>query len=127
MTIREEITVPVPCARVFETLTRSEKFSELTGGAPAEIDGASGGAFSVFGGAIHGRNVECTAGERVVQAWRVKAWERGLYSIVRFELRAEGSGTRVSLEHTGYPEAQREHLASGWKTNYLDPMRRLFG
>ena len=65
--------------------------------------------------------------ERVVQAWRAKTWEPGLYSIVRFELRAEGTGTRVSLEHSAYPDAQREHLSAGWKTNYLEPMRRLFG
>ena len=127
MTIHEELTVPVPPSRVFEVLTHAARFSELSGGAPAEIDGAAGGAFSLFGGAIHGRNLECAPGERVVQAWRAKSWEAGLYSIVRFELRAEGSGTRVSLEHTAYPDAQREHLAAGWKTNYLEPMRRLFG
>jgi activator of HSP90 ATPase len=127
MTIRDELTVPATPDRVFEVLTRSDRFSALTGGAPAVIDGAAGGAFSLFGGAIEGRNIECAPGERVVQAWRPKTWEAGQYSLVRFELRPEGSGTRVTLEHSAYPDAQREHLATGWRTNYLEPMRRLFG
>jgi len=126
MSIRQEIFVAAPPARVFEVLTRAEAFSSLTGGAPAEIDASDGGAFSIFGGMIQGRNVESVPGARLVQAWRPKTWAPGLYSLVRFDLRAESDGTRVSLEHVGYPEEQREHLASGWQANYLEPLRKLF-
>src|SRR4051812_8391037 len=102
--IHQEIVVNSPPARVYEALTKAVGFGPMTGGAPTEIDGQSGGAFSLFGGMIHGRNVECSAGERVVQAWRVKVWEPGLYSIVRFELRPEGTSTRVVLDHSAFPE-----------------------
>jgi activator of HSP90 ATPase len=126
MSICQEIFVSASPAQVFEVFTQADAFTRMSGGAPAEIDAADGGAFSLFGGAIHGRNVECVPGTRVVQAWRTKAWKPGQYSFVRFDLRPEGDGTRVSLEHVGYPEEQREHLVSGWQANYMEPLRKLF-
>jgi activator of HSP90 ATPase len=125
--IHQEVVVAAPPAKVYAVLTEGELFSKMSGGAPAEIDGAAGGVFSCFGGMIHGQNVECLPGERVVQAWRVKTWEPGLYSIVRFDLRAEKQGTRVVLDHTGFPDGQAEHLGKGWQDNYLEPLRKLFG
>lgn len=124
--IHQEIVVAAPAAKIYAVLTEGALFSKMTGGAPAEIDASAGGVFSCFGGMIHGRNVECVPGERLVQAWRVKTWEPGLYSIVRFALRGEGPGTRVVLDHAGYPDGQGEHLGKGWQDNYLDPLRKLF-
>ena len=125
MAIREQIVVSAPPARVFEALTTAASFSAMTGGGPATVDSHDGGAFSLFGGMIHGRTVECVPPMRVVQAWRVKTWAPGHYSLVRFDLLAEGTGTRVALEHVGYPEDAHSHLASGWKTNYFEPMSKL--
>jgi activator of HSP90 ATPase len=73
---------------------------------------------------ILGRNVECAPNERLVQAWRVKTWDPGVYSIVRFELRPEGKSTRLLLDHTGFPTGQGEHLAQGWHANYWEPLRK---
>lgn len=123
--IHQEIVVETPKSRVYEVLTSSALFSKMSGGAPTEIDAREGGAFSCFGGMITGRNVECVAGERLVQAWRAKPWQPGAYSIVRFELRAEGNATRVILDHAGFPEGQGEHLDKGWHANYWEPLRKL--
>ncbi len=107
---------------VFDLLTDSEKFSSMTGGAPAEIDSASGGTFSLFGGAITGQTIETVAAKRVVQAWRPGTWEPGSYSLVRFDIESDGEGSRVTLDHAGFPEAEGEHLAQGWQDNYWAPM-----
>jgi activator of HSP90 ATPase len=123
--IHQEILVEMPPSRVYEVLTDAAQFSKMTGGAPTEIDAASGGAFSCFGGMITGRNIECVSGERLVQAWRAKPWEAGVYSIVRFVLKSEGKGTRIVLDHAGYPEGQGEHLSKGWHANYWEPLRKL--
>lgn len=124
--IHQELVVNAVPSHVYAALTDADQFSRMSGGAPATIDPVSGGAFSCFGGAIVGRNVECAPGERLVQAWRVKTWEPGAYSIARFELRPEGSATRVVLDHAGFPDDQREHLEQGWHTSYWEPLRRLF-
>jgi activator of HSP90 ATPase len=85
---------------------------------PAEIDREVGGAFSLFGGHIIGRNLELIPNKRIVQAWRVVDWPEGVYSIARFELKAQGSGTHLVFDHTGFPEDLRGRLAKGWQNHY---------
>lgn len=123
--VHQEIDYNSSPEDIYAVLTDPGKFSEMTGGAPAEIDPATGGAFSLFGGMILGVNAECSPGQRLVQAWRAANWDPGVYSIVRFELTAQNGGTRVVLDHTGYPEDEGEHLDKGWHDNYWDPMRNL--
>jgi uncharacterized protein YndB with AHSA1/START domain len=126
MSIHQEVVIPTSPDRVFTALTTSAQFTEATGGRAAEIATTDGGVFSLFGGAIHGRHIELVPGTRVVQAWRVKMWDPGVYSLVRFTLTAEGKGTKVVLEHSGFPEAQAEHLAAGWSANYWEPLTKYF-
>ena len=92
---------------------------------PAEISREVGGPFSLFGGYITGRHVELVPNERIVQAWRAGAWPAGIYSIARFDLVEQGSGTRIVFDHTGFPEGAAESLASGWKAHYWEPMQKL--
>jgi activator of HSP90 ATPase len=110
--------------RIYEILLGSDKFATLTG-LPAEIDAREGGAFSLFGGLIGGRNVELVPDERIVQAWRPASWDAGIYSIVRFELRAQDSKTELVLDHTGFAEGLADHLNLGWNGHYLKPLAKL--
>ena len=126
--IRQEIEFKTNPQRVYDALLDAKQFSAFTG-APAEIDRQVGGAFSCFGGIITGRNIELVPNKRIVQAWRVKIWPEGLYSIVAFELRSDGPGTRVVLTHDGFPADMRAHLNGegpdgGWHRQYWDPLRK---
>lgn len=109
--------------RIYEVLLDSKQFAALTG-RPAEIDPKEGGAFSMFEGLIVGRNVELIPNQRIVQAWRPTHWNPGIYSIVKFEFREQDSQTRLVLDHTGFPEGESDHLDSGWKGHYLDPLAK---
>jgi activator of HSP90 ATPase len=122
--IHQEIVIPAGAARVYAALTDAAEFRTMSQGAPTEIEATPGGAFSCFGGMIVGFNLEVVPSDRLVQAWRVKVWPGGEYSTVRFDLRPEGDGTRVVLDHWGFPEGQDEHLAAGWHKNYWEPLRR---
>ena len=88
------------------------------------ISREAGGAFSAFDGYITGRNVELVPNQRIVQAWRAGSWDAGVYSIVRFELKPQGSGTRLIMDHDGFPEGARESLESGWKEHYWQPLSK---
>jgi activator of HSP90 ATPase len=66
-----------------------------------------GGAFSIFRGHILGRHIELVPNERIVQAWRVANWNPGVYSIAKFELVEQGSGTKIVFDHTGFPSGKR--------------------
>jgi len=122
--IHQEITCKATPEAIYTALTNTEQFKVLTGGAPTEISREAGGAFSCFGGMIEGRNIELVPGQRIVQAWRVKNWEPGVYSIAKFELKAENADTRLVFDHTGFPEEHREHLEKGWHDNYWGPLNK---
>lgn len=124
--IHQEVSFPVSPERIFEILVDTRRFAEVTG-APATGGGSEGAPFSLFGGHVTGRNVELVPGKRVVQAWRAKTWPEGLYSLARFELRAEGSATKLVFDHDAFPDDMKEHLSSGWHANYWDKIRSHLG
>jgi len=117
--IHQELTLAAAPTRIYQALVDAKRFSEVTG-APATGDGTEGATFSAFGGHVTGRNIELVPGKRVVQAWRAKTWPEGLYSIARFELQADGAGTKVVFDHDAFPADMQEHLAKGWQSNYWD-------
>lgn len=110
---------------LYHALLDPKQFAAFTG-LPAEIDAKEGGAFSLFGGLIVGRNVELIPSRRIVQAWRPSHWDAGVYSIVRFELKPSGAQTTMVLDHTGFPEGLADHLDQGWHEHYLDGLKKYF-
>ena len=126
--IHKEIELAASPKRVYDALLDAKQFAAFSG-APAEIEPGAGGAFSCFGGIITGRHVELVPAKRIVQAWRVRIWPEGAYSIVSFELTPGGAGTRLSMTHVGFPSEMRAHLNGemadgGWNRQYLEPLRK---
>lgn len=136
--IHQEVSFKVSRKRVYEALTDAKQFTKVVqlsaavqsgmvpSGKSAEVSPEVGGAFSAFGGHITGRHVELVPNERIVQAWRAASWGPGQYSIARFELVEQGSGTKLVFDHTGFPQGQAAHLAEGWKGNYWEPLEKYF-
>ena len=134
--IHQEPVFKASRKRVYEALTDTEQFDKIIqisgvmksmhlGGKPTEISQEVGGAFVLFGGYITGRHVELVPNERIVQAWRTGGWDPGVYSIAKFELVEQGSGTKIVFDHTGFPKGAAETLASGWKAHYWEPLQKL--
>jgi len=134
--IHQETMFKASRKRVYEALTDTKQFDKIIqrspemragqsfGTSPTAISREAGGAFSIFGGHIVGRQIELVPNERIVQAWRVVDWERGVYSIAKFELVEQGAGTKLVFDHTGFPKGQAEHLAEGWKGHYWEPLEK---
>jgi activator of HSP90 ATPase len=134
--IHQEAVFKASRNRVYEALTDAKQFDkiiQLSGvmqsmhlaDKPAKISRHVGGAFSLFGGYITGRHIELVPDERIVQAWRTGGWAPGVYSVAKFELVAQGAGTKIVFDHTGFPKGEAEVLASGWKAHYWDPLEKL--
>lgn len=121
--LHQELDLKASTQRIYEVLLDSKQFGAFTGMA-ADIDPKVGGAFATFGGQIVGRNVELVPNQRIVQAWRPASWDPGVYSIVRFEMKAQGSGAKVVLDHTGFPEGDYDHLSEGWSVHYWEPLKK---
>jgi len=125
--LHQEIVYKAAPQRIYEVLLSTKDFAAFSGAA-AEIDPKVGGAFSMFGGLVVGRNVELVSNQRIVQAWRLaQEFSEGTYSLVKIELKADGSGTRVVLDHTGFPEGHFDHLETGWYSHYWEPLRKFLG
>src|SRR5882724_9406598 len=134
--IHQETVFKASRKRVYEALTDTKQFEKVTqlgaamqsgmslGTKPTEISREVGGAFSIFRGHILGRHIELMPNERIVQAWRVADWNPGVYSIAKFELVEQGSGTKIVFDHTGFPKGQGKHLAAGWTGNYWEPLEK---
>lgn len=125
MALHYEADFKVSSQRIYEALLDSKQFAAFSG-LPAQIDPKVGGAFSLFSGVITGRNIELVPNQRIVQAWRPGHWSPGVYSIVKFELKARGPESTLVLDHTGFPEGDADGLDSGWHEHYLDPMQKYF-
>jgi len=122
--LHQEIDYKASPQRIYEVILSSKDFASFSG-YPADIDPKVGGAFSMFGGLVVGRNVELIPNQRIVQAWRLsQEFSEGVYSLVKFELKPEGSGTRIILDHTGFPEGHFDHLDTGWHSHYWEPLKK---
>jgi uncharacterized protein YndB with AHSA1/START domain len=125
MSIHQEISISASPSAVFKCLTDSASFEKMTGGRKADISKEVGGAASMFGGDIRAVNVEIVPGKRLVQSWRSSNWPEGAHSIVRFELKAEGKGTKLIFDQAGYPEGAQDMLSGGWHKMYWEPMAQM--
>ena len=135
--IHQEVKFKASPQRLYTALTDAREFHEMVmlSGAvkkgmvkdpkPAQISLVAGGEFAVFGGYITGRQIELIANVRIVQAWRTGTWDPGVYSIARFALAPQGTGTLLTFDHTGFPKGEAEHLAQGWQSNYWQPLETL--
>lgn len=136
--IHQETVFRASPTRIYDALLDAQQFQkiELLGGAmkpsdlaakPAEISREPGGTFSIFGAYIVGRQLELVPNQRIVQAWRENSWDPGIYSIAKFELSEQGSGTKLVFDHTGFPAGNGEHLAAGWKSHYWGALEKFLG
>jgi activator of HSP90 ATPase len=129
--IHQEVAFRASRARVYQALTDPKQFGKVVdlsfpgAGASAAISGEVGGAFSLFGGVIVGRHIEMVPNERLVQAWRSKDWDPGVFSIAKFQLNEEGSGTKLVFDHTGFPHGAADDLAEGWKSHYWEALQKI--
>jgi len=129
--IHQEVVIGASRARVYQALTDAKQFGKVVDhsfpgmGASTAIGPEVGGAFSIFGGIIIGRHIEMVLNERLVQAWREKDWDPGVFSIVKFQLNEEGTGTKLVFDHTGFPTGNADHLAAGWKSHYWEALQKV--
>jgi activator of HSP90 ATPase len=121
--LHQEIEIKATAQRIYTALLDTKQFTAFSG-FPADINPEAGGAFTLFGGLIVGRNIELVPNQRIVQAWRPTHWDAGVYSLVRFELKERAGNTQIILDHTGFPEGNFRHLNLGWYAHYWDRLKK---
>jgi len=124
--VHHEVEFHASPKEVYDAYLDSRRHARFTGQS-ATMSRKEGGKFTAGDGYISGTNVELIPGKRIVQAWRASEWPDGVYSILRFELKPKGKGTRMVVDHLAVPDAFRDGVDSGWYEFYWNPMKTYFG
>ena len=119
-TIKQSYRIRASIHKVWEALTKPEHI-DAWGAGPADMTDLPNREFSLWGGDIHGKNLDIIPDEKLVQEWFGGDWPEP--SIVTINL-TEGEGyTRVDLLHENVPDDEAEDIISGWKDYYFEPMK----
>jgi len=108
--------IPEPPENVYLALTNPLTI-QLWTGEPAEMSTQPGSEFSMWDGAIVGRNLEFEQDKKIVQQWYFDGQEET--SIVTIKLHADKAGTSAELRHTNIPDEAYDDMVEGWNDTYF--------
>ncbi|MEZ4671094.1 MAG: SRPBCC family protein [Anaerolineae bacterium] len=123
--IRKNLIITAPRERVWAGLTDPTAISEWMQDDTVTVELRPGGNYALFGGATTGHFTHVTAPALLEYTWRQDTWPATWEdSLVRWELHAEGSSTRLYLIHSRFPNhEERDSHDEGWDTYWLQPMQ----
>ena len=121
-TIKQTYLINAPITKVWQALV-NPKIIEEWGGGEAKMSDKVNFEFSLWNGDIHGRNTEVVHHKKIVQEWMSGKWDE--YSKVTFILSEEQGKTKVELVHEGVPDNEADEIEDGWKSYYMNPLKKL--
>lgn len=121
-TIKQTYLVNASIEKVWQGLV-DPKIIEQWGGGPAIINDKVGTEFSLWGGDIHGKNINVVENKKLVQEWFGGDWDKP--SKVTFTLRQKDNGTELNLLQKDVPDDAAKDIDEGWKIYYLGPLKEL--
>lgn len=105
---------------VWQALTDPKEI-DMWGGGPAKMSGKAGFEFELWGGDIHGKNIEVILGKLLVQEWFGGKWDKP--SIAKFVLSSKDGQTTIDFTNTDVPDAEFSDIEQGWRDYYLGPLK----
>lgn len=116
-----------PIASIWEALTDEGRIGAYTRSA-TKINVVKDGEFSFLNGSISGTFTLVENKKRLEMNWRLQDWTKDHFSkaIIQFDCEEAGT-TLMKLEHSNIPTADLERTKQGWKQNFWEPIKMLFG
>jgi activator of HSP90 ATPase len=108
--------IPAEPEEVYIALTNPATL-QLWTGEPAEMNTEPGSEFSLWDGAITGKNLEFEEGKKIVQQWYFDGQKEA--SIVTIKLHQDKKGTSAELRHTNIPDEAYDEIVEGWNEVYF--------
>ena len=107
---------------LWSALTDPQRLRRWLADAP-RFEGGVGGRVTIAfdDGTTEGRILTWDEPRVLEYEWRFPGEDD---SIVRFELRPEGKGTKLVLDQEGVTDDQVAHLDGGWNKMYWEPLRK---
>jgi activator of HSP90 ATPase len=112
---------------IYDAWMSTDGHTHMTG-SPAVVDPRVGGLFVAWDGYITGKTASLESPRKIVQAWRCTDFEDSdPDSTIEVSIKAQGTGTKISIRHLDVPDARTDLRDGGWEESYFEPMRRYFG
>ncbi len=126
-TIEQEIIIKGTPHEIYEVFMDAKKHSKLTE-SKTKVSREIGGSFSVYEGALSGKNIELIQDKKIVQTWRGNGenWPKGYYSTITLIFEPIDQGTLIKFTHTDIPEGAYESVKEGWDNYYWSPLKDMF-
>mmetsp|Transcript_90410 Transcript_90410/g.156610 ORF Transcript_90410/g.156610 Transcript_90410/m.156610 type:complete len:327 (-) Transcript_90410:962-1942(-) len=116
-----------PPKEMWDALTHEGRVSAYTRSS-VKLQCEVGGEFAFLNGTINGTYTEVEPLKKLGMNWRLSDWAEGHFSPVTITLESFESGTTVlKLQQTNVPTSELERTQQGWKSNFWDPIKMLFG
>jgi len=107
---------------VYKGLTNPDIIRLWTGN-DVEMSTEEGSEFSLWDGAIVGKNLEFEEDRKVVQQWYFGDSEP---SIVTMILHPHRKGTSLELRHSNIPDDDYENMVEGWNGAYMGALAEFY-
>lgn len=120
----EYFIIPATPSDVYAALTNPVTIRLWTG-EEAEMSTEPGSEFSLWEGAICGKNLEFEENKKLVQEWYFG--EQQEPSVVTIKLHPHKHGTSLELKHTNIPDEDYDDIVDGWKENYMGSLTDFYG
>ncbi|OGM02381.1 hypothetical protein A2115_02865 [Candidatus Woesebacteria bacterium GWA1_41_8] len=121
-TIRKRYLIKAPVVKVWQALINPNVI-EKWGGGPAKMSEKTGEEFSLWGGEVHGKNIEVVVNKKLVQEWSSGNWPSP--SIATFVLTEKNGSTVLKLLHNKIPDGEAPDIDDVWDLYYLGEIKRL--
>lgn len=121
--LKKYYSLPATPDEIYMALTNPVTI-ELWTGETAEMSTEPGSEFSLWEGAIVGKNIEFEPGKKIVQQWYFDG--QAEESIVTIKIHPDKGGSSVELRHTNIPDADFEDIAEGWNDSYFGNLADFF-
>lgn len=107
---------------VMQLLTDEDLIEAWSSGSSL-IEKFEGGKFIMFDGWVEGKVMKIT-GDELAYTWKPSDWSEDTSpSSVHYKLMAEKDGTKIILEHRGFPDKKEmENHKSGWTEHFFGPI-----
>lgn len=115
--------IPATPEEIYMALTNPVTI-QLWTGEPAEMSTEPGSEFSMWEGAIVGKNIDFEPNKKIVQQWYFDGQPEE--SIVTIKLHPDKHGTSVELRHTNIPNEDYDEITEGWNDTYFGNLEDFF-
>jgi uncharacterized protein YndB with AHSA1/START domain len=119
-TIKKKYLINAPSDKVWKALTDPDMIDDW-GAGKAKMSEQVGFEFSLWGGDIHGKNIEVVPGKKLKQEWEAGEWESP--SILTITLNQTGKTAEIELLHENIPDSEAPEIEEGWDSYYMSPLK----